>query len=71
MNEAIKKMLEVPGTYAVGQEGSLAWCLVEVDEQGQAHQLTTQGKRDGILSPDGWYDNAIVMQSRKRLPNPS
>lgn len=70
MNEAIKKMLQEPGIYAVGSSANTSiYFLVEVEANGTAHQLTPLGKRDGILSPNRWKEDAVVLQRRVRHGN--
>jgi len=53
----VDEMLAVPGVYEVANRAMLAraeMALVEVDAEGVAHQLNRDGKRDGVLSRDGF-----------------
>lgn len=44
-----------PGRYAISADPALRlFTLIEADAQGQIHQLDKDGKRDGVLSRDGW-----------------
>lgn len=55
-------MLKKPGTHWVSTTGSPFYAKVEVEPDGTCHQLTLEGERDGILSPDKWETNAIVVE---------
>lgn len=48
---AILAVLDKPGKYLF--QGLWPFYF-EIDTLGQIHQLTLQGERDGILSPEGW-----------------
>jgi hypothetical protein len=58
--KAIVAIKDKPGRYTViGLSGFFG---VEVDERGRVHQLTPQGKRDGLLSDDGWLTEVEVTE---------
>lgn len=68
MNDEIAEMLKTPGLYVVGSLLHPGWAYVVVDEKLVCHQLKPLDivgkqmlfKRDGVLSKDGWRDDAIV-----------
>ena len=63
MNEAITKMKTVPGFYRVSTPDIAKhgmWTVVEVDAEGDAHQMTPNMVRDGVLNDVGWCDDAVV-----------
>lgn len=50
--DCVRAVLDKPGKY-LWRGGSIF--QFEVDDKGQVHQLTLDGKtRDGILEPEGW-----------------
>lgn len=53
----IDEMLAKPGYYEAANPPMRArglCVLVEVTQAGVAHQLTPDGRRDGVLSREGW-----------------
>ncbi len=61
VNDHIRAMLTKRGFYVIGDTSVPgSYCLVEVEEDGTVHQLTPEGKRDGVLSKDGWHDTATA-----------
>lgn len=58
MSEFVKRIKSQPGRYAI--TNPRAWMmqgqyfLVEVDTEGNIHQLNPQLERDGILDDEGW-----------------
>lgn len=54
----VRAVLDKPGRYVFASE--LGSCFAfEVDEQGRVHQLDPRTmKRDGVLSPEGWFAEA-------------
>lgn len=64
MNEAIQEMKRRPGQYIISSRR--LWNVgchyrVEVDESGTVHQLTKEGKRDGVLADDGWRGDEVAI----------
>lgn len=60
-NQEIQDMLAAPGIYAVSRVGSIGFAHVEVTADGTCYQLTPDMKRDGILSPGGWYPDSVAI----------
>ena len=63
MNEAVKRMIQVPGFYRIATPGDLLlgrYAAVEVLADGTVHQLNPKDERDGILRPDGWHPDTLV-----------
>lgn len=61
----IDEMLSRPGIYEAANAGMELFgvCLrVEVDAAGNAYQLTPDGRRDGLLSRDGWTPDAYAVR---------
>lgn len=61
MNDAIKRMTDLAGFYVIGECGSPACALVEVEPDRTIHQLNRVHQRDGVLRADGWNDAATVI----------
>jgi len=57
-SEYVTRIRKFPGRYALTE--LMGWItqgryiLVDVDEDGNIHQLNKNLERDGILEPDGW-----------------
>lgn len=70
MNEAVKKMKQIPGLYAASRPGAAGYAFVLVEEDGTVHQIKLISvnkkadqvtmKLDGILDDSGWCDDTIV-----------
>lgn len=67
MNAFIRAMTQTPGKYYVTSFHLAAFgkhYAVEVDANGVVHQLNPQGQRDGILRPQGWIGDELVLDAR-------
>lgn len=63
MSTAISKMLSTPGFYCVSDKEGLqlgSYAVVEILPNGDCHQLDPKGARDGLLSANGWHDDALA-----------
>lgn len=49
--DCIRAILDKPGKYCWMGQNEFG---IEIDENQTVHQLTPEGVRDGILSPEGW-----------------
>lgn len=49
--DCIRAILDKPGKYCWMGKNEFG---IEIDENQTVHQLTLEGERDGILSPEGW-----------------